>query len=54
VPQGGYWLTPSHNTYVFNPTQRWITVNGDLNGQDFTVTYVIRGRVTDSTGNGIA
>jgi inhibitor of cysteine peptidase len=57
VPQGGYWLTPSHNTYVFNPTQRWITVNGDLNGQDFTatlVTYVIRGRVTDGAGNGVA
>ncbi|MGQ9550122.1 MAG: carboxypeptidase regulatory-like domain-containing protein [Roseiflexus sp.] len=56
VPSGGYALVPSHDDYTFTPYRRWIAVNGDLSGQDFSAiceSCSISGRVTDGSGNGI-
>jgi inhibitor of cysteine peptidase len=57
VPAGAYTLTPSRDGYAFAPASRTVTVTGEVSGQDFTATlatYVIRGRVTDGAGNGVA
>jgi inhibitor of cysteine peptidase len=57
VPSGGYALVPSHPDYTFTPYQRWIAVNGDLSGQDFSAICqpcTISGRVIDNAGNGVA
>ncbi|MEF3273101.1 MAG: carboxypeptidase regulatory-like domain-containing protein [Chloroflexus sp.] len=36
VPAGNYTLTPTLNGYSFNPSNRTVTVNGNLSNQDFT------------------
>lgn len=57
VPFGTYALTASLSGYTFSPNPRWVAVNDDVSGQDFTAvcsSCTIRGRVADSAGNGVA
>ncbi|RRR75622.1 MAG: hypothetical protein EI684_04250, partial [Candidatus Viridilinea halotolerans] len=57
VPVGTYLLTASRIGYNFAPANHVAVVNGPLSGYDFTVgaaTFSISGRVTTSTGSGLA
>lgn len=57
VPLGAYALTASLSGYTFSPNPRWVAVSDDVSGQDFTAvcpSCIVRGRVVDSAGNGVA
>jgi hypothetical protein len=59
VPAGTYTLapitTPAYHDATFIPASRSVTVTtANLTAQDFTITFSINGRVTNSLGNGLA